>query len=89
MRNLIFAILLSFISGCSNIDKQQALNDCKFGAVKAGHKIYDDRYIRYIFSCMNANGYVLGGNEDEGCSDSIEYGMATFCWEYSWRVFLH
>lgn len=83
MRSLIFITMLVLIAGCSKMDRQQALDDCKFDAVKA--KQSESEQGHYAYSCMKAKGYSLSGNQ--GCSDV--YTILPECWDYSWRVFLH
>lgn len=83
MRSLIFITMLVLIAGCSKMDKQQALADCKFEAVKKMHS--ESGESDYTYSCMKANGYLLSVNR--GCSEV--YTILPDCWDYSWRVFLH
>lgn len=84
MKNLIFITMLVLIAGCSKMDKQQALADCKFDAVKKMRNETgetDD----YTYSCMKANGYSPIANNV--CY--AVYPLSPDCWDYSWRVFLH
>ena len=64
------------------MDKQQAMADCKFDAVKAKQSESDQS--DYLRTCMVSKGY--SQNSLKGCSDV--YTILTDCWDYTWRVFL-
>jgi hypothetical protein len=82
MKQIYLVILLSFITGCSQIDKQQALASCKFDAIKAKQTESDQS--DYMESCMENKGYSI--NYMLGCSHV--YTVLSECWTYTWRVFL-
>lgn len=82
MKLIYLVILLSFITGCSQIDKQQAMASCKFDAIKV--KQTESEQNDYMKSCMENKGYSL--SYMRGCSDV--YTILSDCWTYTWRVFL-
>jgi hypothetical protein len=78
MKIIYLVILLSFITGCSQIDKQQAMASCKFDAIKVKQTESDQS--DYMESCMENKGY------STNCSHV--YTVLSECWTYTWRVFL-
>jgi hypothetical protein len=79
---LMLFILALLISGCSNIDKKQAMANCKFDAVKA--KLSEGEQDNYTASCMISKGYMMDGKLS--CYGTYQY--LSDCWTYTWRVFL-
>lgn len=78
---LIATVLLI---GCSNVDKQEALNSCSFSEVKSASKSdKDSRRDDFMFACMKSKGYEFTWKDQCPMDKAFQS-----CWDYSWRVFL-